>query len=159
MNSHAADDENDERNVDPAHDPGADRAGIRGSNWRYQSGRQVDLAPREIRTSADMTLPARLRQIVGADHRPGIGRWQDVVNAVTARTIRNYLRPHSRREAMITIAITTHTSTRDSEFLRKRHAFMTPRATLCSDRGRGSRRCTLDGRLDVVNAMAVSTYR
>ena len=60
---------------------------------------------------------------------------------------------------MVTIAITTDTFTRDSEFLRKRHPFMALRATLCSDRGRGGRRCTLDGRLDVVNAVAVSTYR
>ena len=159
MNCHAADYENDERNVDPANYPSPDRAGVSGSTLRYQCGRQVDLAPRKIRTSADMTLPARLRQIVCADHRLGIGRGQDVVNAVTARTIRNYLRPHSRRKAMLTIAITTDTFTCDSEFSRQRHTFMALGATLCSYRGRGGRRCALDGRLDVVNAVAVSTYR
>ena len=157
VNCHAANHENDQWNVDPAHDPCAKRTGICGSSWRYQSGRQVDLAPRKIRTSADMTLPARLRQIVCTDHRLGIGGGQDVVNAVTTSAVRNYFRTPSGCEAMVTITITTDTFTRNSEFLRKRHAFVAACAGVGGHCCRSVATRLFDRRPNAVDAVTVGT--
>src|SRR5512132_3268827 len=66
---HAADHEDDQRNVDPAHDPSPNRTDVSSAVFSYQLGRQMNPAGSKVHARTDMALTARLRQIVGADHR------------------------------------------------------------------------------------------
>ena len=159
VNCHAADYENDQRNVDPANYPGTDRSRVSESTLRHKLGGQVDPAHREVHPRPDMALPARLRQIGWADHRFRIGGGQDVVNAMTARAVRDYLRTHARCQAMVAFAITTDTLTRDSEFPRERHTFVAPCAGVCSHCCQSVATRLFDRRSDAVDAVTVSTNR
>lgn len=56
-------------------------------DFRNQSGGQMDFAVGKVRTRADVALPTSLRQVVRANHRPWIGRRQDIVDAVATGAI------------------------------------------------------------------------
>jgi hypothetical protein len=51
----------------------------------------MDLAVGKVNARADMALATRLRQIVGANHRPWIGGRQYFVDAVATGAIGDYL--------------------------------------------------------------------
>ena len=55
------------------------------------------------------------------------------MNAVTARTVCDDSRAHSRGEAVIAVLITTHALACDSEFPRERYALMTLGTSFGSD--------------------------
>ena len=60
---------------------------------------------------------------------------------------------------MITVLVTANAAARNSKFLGQRYAFMTPGATFSRDGCRRRRGCLINGRFDVVYAVAVSASR
>src|SRR4030095_16903340 len=114
----------------PAHDARATRPHVMSRRIRNQFRSEMDLAHREVFTGADMTLTAGLLQIRRADHRALIGRRQNVMHAVTARTIRHDFRSELRSQSVITVLVAADAAAGHAELFGQRHAFMTLRATV-----------------------------
>ena len=116
-------------------------------------------APGKVGGSTDVTLPARLRQISGIDHRLRIGRGQNVVNPMTARTIRDYFRSELRSQSVVAGLVTADTFARYAKLLRECNPFMTLSAALGAYRDRRRPGILLKRHFDIVNAVAIGADR
>src|SRR5688572_26780926 len=78
---------------------------------------------------------------------------------MAACTIRDDFRSKLRRQAVVTVFVTTDTSARDSKFARESYAFMTPGTRISSHRGGSIRCCLFNGRGNSMDAVTVSANR
>lgn len=122
---------------------------------RNQFRGEMDFSFCEVRAGADVTLATGLLEVVRVNHRTRIGRWQDIVHAVTTGAVSHNLRAKLRSEAVIAVFVTSDPSAGDTELLRQRYAFMTFRAAF----GRNGRCCEILFAVkwlrDVVYAVAI----
>src|SRR5690349_11469465 len=119
----------------------------------------MNFALGEVLARAHVALPARLLQVRVINHRTRIRRRQDVVHAVTTRTVRDDLRSHLRRETVIAVLVTGYPTTRNAELLRQRHGLMALRAAIGSHGSRRLLRISIKGLNDVVYSVTVRAHR
>ena len=77
----------------------------------------MDFALGKVNARADVALPTGLRQVLRTNHRPWIGRRQDVMDTVATGAISDDFRSQLRSQTVITVFVTTDASARDAEFL------------------------------------------
>src|SRR5215208_1807133 len=78
---------------------------------------------------------------------------------MTTGAIRDHFRTHSRCEAVVAVLITTDALAGDSKFLGQNYAFVTPRAGFRADVSGSDGAISVNGRHNIMNAMAISAHR
>ena len=152
VQQHSADDEQNERNVEPAHV--ADGAGS-AVGCLAAVGVDVDLVEGELLGNALVALAAGSVEVGGVDGGARIAGRQDVVNAVATGAVGDDDRTALRSEAVVAVVISGDAVADDAELLGEAHALMTAGAGVAREVLAGDRGVGIAGRLDGVDAVAI----